>query len=207
MRRCRGAPVHEVVDSLVIPARVAGDPALELCNTRAGWGEPTPKEYLVSYDHLLVWAREVGAIDADLVETLRRDAQKAPGPAARVLAQVTAFREHLYDYVTGSEDPQVWNAIASQVEQATKALTLVRSTEGARWAINPAVGLRYPLLAIAAAAGDLITSGDVRDVSACPGRGCGWLFTNPTGRRRWCSMAICGNRAKARRHAERHRRS
>ncbi len=199
--------MHEVVDSLVIPARVAGDPALELCNTRAGWGEPTPKEYLVSYDHLLVWAREVGAIDADLVETLRRDAQKAPGPAARVLAQVTAFREHLYDYVTGSEDPQVWNAIASQVEQATKVLTLVRSTEGARWAINPAVGLRYPLLAIAAAAGDLITSGDVRDVSACPGRGCGWLFTNPTGRRRWCSMAICGNRAKARRHAERHRRS
>ena len=27
--------MHEVVDSLVIPARVAGDPALELCNTRA----------------------------------------------------------------------------------------------------------------------------------------------------------------------------
>ena len=76
--------MHEVVDSLVIPARVAGDPALELCNTRAGWGEPVPKEYLVSYDHLLVWAREVGIIDSDLVETLRRDAQEAPEQAARV---------------------------------------------------------------------------------------------------------------------------
>jgi predicted RNA-binding Zn ribbon-like protein len=199
--------VYEVVDSLVIPARVAGDPALELCNTRAGWGESTPKEYLVSYDHLLIWAREVGFVDADRVETLWRDAQQAPTQAARVLAQVKAFRELLYDYLTGNEDPQVWDAVVSRVESATKALTLVRSPEGTRWAINPAVGLRYPLLAIAAAVGDLITSGDVRDVSACSGRGCGWLFTNPTGRRRWCSMAVCGNRAKARRHAERHRRS
>jgi predicted RNA-binding Zn ribbon-like protein len=199
--------VHEVVDSLVIPARVAGDPALELCNTRAGWGAPAPKEYLVSYDHLLVWAREVGAIDAVVVETLRREAQEAPGQAARVLGQVKAFREVFYDYLTGTEDPRVWDAVVGRVESAAKALTLVRTTEGARWAINPDVGLRYPLLALAAAAGDLITSGDVRDVSACPGRGCGWLFTNPTHRRRWCSMAICGNRAKVRRHAERHRQS
>jgi len=199
--------VNEVVDGLVIPARVAGEPALELCNTRAGWGDPAPKEYLVSYDHLVVWAREVGAIDADLVETLRRDAQEAPGQAARVLGQVTTFREHLYDYLTGNDDPQLWATVVSRVESATKALTLVRTADGAAWAINPDVGLRYPLLAIAAVAGDLITSGDVRDVSACPGRGCGWLFTNPTRRRRWCSMAICGNRAKARRHAERHRRS
>jgi len=198
--------VHEVVDSLVIPARVAGDPALELCNTRAGWGEPAPKEYLVSYDHLLVWACEVGVIDAVVVETLRREAQESPGQAARVLGQVLAFRQVCYDYLTGNEDPRVWDAVVGRVESATKALTLVRTTGGARWAINPDVGLRYPLLAIAAAAGDLITSGDVRDVSACPGRGCGWLFTNPTRRRRWCSMAICGNRAKARRHAERHRR-
>ena len=199
--------MYEVVDSLVIPARVAGDPALELCNTRAGWGEPVPKEYLVSYDHLLVWAREVGFVEPDLAGTLRRDAQQAPGQAARVLAQVTAFREVLYDYLTGDEDVQVWEAVVSRVESATRALTLVRSAEGARWAINPEVGLRYPLLAIAAAVGDLITSGDVGAVSACPGRGCGWLFTDATGRRRWCSMAICGNRAKVRRHAERHRRT
>lgn len=197
--------MYEVVDSLAIPARVAGDSALELCNTRAAWGEARPKEYLLNYEHLLVWAREVGFVDADLFYTLSRDAQQAPGEAARVLKQVKAFRELLYDYLTGNEDPQVWDAVVSQVELAIMALTLVRSPEGAQWAINPAVGLRYPLLAISAAVGDLITSGEARDVSVCSGRGCGWLFTNPTGRRRWCSMAICGNRAKARRHAERRR--
>ncbi|MGE5829869.1 MAG: CGNR zinc finger domain-containing protein [Micromonosporaceae bacterium] len=41
-------------------------------------------------------------------------------------------------------------------------------------------------------------------MSACPGEICGWLFADPRGRRRWCSMAWCGNRAKARRYARRH---
>jgi len=36
-------------------------------------------------------------------------------------------------------------------------------------------------------------------VSRCPGRGCGWLFLNTSGRRRWCSMSTCGSRDKMRR--------
>jgi predicted RNA-binding Zn ribbon-like protein len=36
-------------------------------------------------------------------------------------------------------------------------------------------------------------------VRRCPGRGCGWLFLDTSGRRRWCSMASCGSREKMRR--------
>jgi predicted RNA-binding Zn ribbon-like protein len=36
-------------------------------------------------------------------------------------------------------------------------------------------------------------------VSRCPGRSCGWLFLNVSGRRRWCSMSTCGSREKMRR--------
>src|SRR6478736_4345946 len=43
----------------------------------------------------------------------------------------------------------------------------------------------------------------VEAVHACPGNDCGWLFLDPRNRRRWCSMAVCGNRAKARAHARR----
>lgn len=39
----------------------------------------------------------------------------------------------------------------------------------------------------------------LRRVSRCPGRGCGWLFLNTSGRRRWCSMSTCGSRDKMRR--------
>jgi predicted RNA-binding Zn ribbon-like protein len=60
---------------------------------------------------------------------------------------------------------------------------------------------RRAVQAVLLAAGDLVTSDRLGDVAACPGVGCGWLFTDPRRRRRWCSMAVCGNRAKARRHA------
>ena len=33
----------------------------------------------------------------------------------------------------------------------------------------------------------------------CPGRDCGWVFLDMSGRRRWCSMATCGSREKMRR--------
>jgi predicted RNA-binding Zn ribbon-like protein len=42
-------------------------------------------------------------------------------------------------------------------------------------------------------------------VRLCPGRNCGWLFLDASGRRRWCSMATCGSREKMRRMYERRR--
>jgi predicted RNA-binding Zn ribbon-like protein len=42
-------------------------------------------------------------------------------------------------------------------------------------------------------------------VRQCPGRNCGWLFLDTSGRRHWCSMATCGSRAKMRRHYARKR--
>jgi predicted RNA-binding Zn ribbon-like protein len=42
-------------------------------------------------------------------------------------------------------------------------------------------------------------------VKECDGHDCGWLFldTSKAGRRRWCSMDVCGNRAKAQRYRRR----
>jgi predicted RNA-binding Zn ribbon-like protein len=73
------------------------------------------------------------------------------------------------------------------------------------WRPANAPDLDLPLLAVAWSAAGLLTSPAARTVGACPGDGCGWLFTDPRGRRRWCSMAMCGNRAKARRHTARQR--
>jgi predicted RNA-binding Zn ribbon-like protein len=45
----------------------------------------------------------------------------------------------------------------------------------------------------------------LRRVRRCPGRNCGWLFLDLSGRRRWCSMTTCGSREKMRRMYERRR--
>jgi predicted RNA-binding Zn ribbon-like protein len=61
---------------------------------------------------------------------------------------------------------------------------------------------------IAEAIGDLICTGDFRLVRACEGSNCTLVFYDRTKAhgRRWCSMAGCGNRAKAAAHRARRRR-
>ncbi len=50
-----------------------------------------------------------------------------------------------------------------------------------------------------------VTGGRPDRLRACADDGCRWVFYDDsrTGRRRWCDMASCGNRAKAARHRAR----
>lgn len=58
---------------------------------------------------------------------------------------------------------------------------------------------RGALALIAADAAELLGTGLRERLRICPGAGCGGRFLDdsPAGRRRWCSMAVCGNRSKA----------
>ena len=61
--------------------------------------------------------------------------------------------------------------------------------------------LARPLWPLALSAGDLLTSADRERVKECAADNCSWLFLDMSRNRsrRWCDMAVCGNRAKARR--------
>jgi predicted RNA-binding Zn ribbon-like protein len=63
-------------------------------------------------------------------------------------------------------------------------------------------------LPVAISAVDLLTSSDLGRLKICPAHECEWLFLDDSrnGTRRWCSMAECGNRAKARLHYNRAKR-
>lgn len=66
------------------------------------------------------------------------------------------------------------------------------------WAWTPPIAARDLLHPIVIDAADLITEGDRSRLKHCPS--CDWIFEDQTrnGRRRWCDMADCGSRAKAR---------
>jgi predicted RNA-binding Zn ribbon-like protein len=51
----------------------------------------------------------------------------------------------------------------------------------------------------------LADPGALARLKRCPGRDCGWLFLDTSGRRRWCSMGTCGSREKMRRMYARRR--
>ncbi len=195
-----------VVDGLVVPVSVAGHPALDFCNTRAGWGAPAPKEYLHTYAHLSVWARENGLIEPSTMPALRRAAARDPDAAAQVVARAVAFRSALYAVLVGPGAGWDWDAVNREVQAAAAGSALGSAPPvrlPASWRLVDQSQVDLPLMAVAWSAADLLTSTAAAYVAACPGAGCGWVFADPKGRRRWCSMAWCGNRNKARRHAER----
>jgi predicted RNA-binding Zn ribbon-like protein len=66
--------------------------------------------------------------------------------------------------------------------------------------------LDWLLAAIARSAAEIIVEGTQARLCICANPGCGLFFSDKsrTRRRRWCSMAICGNRHKVASFARRH---
>ena len=199
-------PAHyEVVAGMPLPARLSGHPALDFCNTWYGWDGHAPGDYLRSYEHLAVWAGFVGLLPHDRVTSLLSTPDQEQATA--ILGRARRFRADLYEVIRNGAPGPAWDRVANEVHAAATAIRLRPGAGTARWDIPADAGLSAPLLAVAWAAAGLLTSADRSIVRACPGTGCGWLFLDRRGRRRWCAMAACGNRAKARRFTARERES
>ena len=119
------------------------------------------------------WLR--GFVTRHMGKPLTTGAAKALGPLNELLAGDTSY-------------PVVE---AAGGEQALR-LRRVRHWEGPNELLRP----------IAEAAADLVCSVDFRLIRACEGFPCTLVFLDRTKAhiRRWCSMAVCGNRAKAAAH-------
>ncbi len=194
------------LDGHVLPGRVGGDPALDFCNTWAGWDAPPApeREWLRDYAALATWSTFAELIPAAAADRLRAAALDEPDRADRCLDEVRALRDDLYRVLLDPADTDAFAQVAAVAQRAAAAARLELAEHGARWYLPDEVGLDLPLLAVARAAADLLSRGDQRRVRRCPGDECGWLFLDTRGRRRWCSMATCGNRAKVRAYQLRH---
>jgi predicted RNA-binding Zn ribbon-like protein len=101
--------------------------------------------------------------------------------------------------------------VSRHVAEASARTVVTRGPEGYRLDRALAGALRAPLWRVASSMEDLLTTDELARVRRCgaweradDGR-CAWLFLDETRNhsRRWCSMAVCGNRMKARRHYQR----
>ena len=194
-----------VVDGVRLPSALGGHPALDFCNTRAGWAIDDPIDYLVDHRFLTVWAREAGLISAAGARATVRAGRSSPDAAEAVADAARGLRASLYDVLAGPRSRRAWRYVAAAASAASAAAELTEPDPVARWDLPDRLGIELPLLAIARSAAGLLTSDVVTAISSCPMPDCGWLFWDPRGRRTWCSMAVCGNRAKVRRYAARHR--
>lgn len=195
-----------------------GHPALDFVNT-LDWrtrprDEGGAEEMLVSYTALLAWCRRLGIVGAATHVELERQAVLHPVRADAVLAEALALREALHGLAQAMRLGKV--ARTADIEVLNGALLhypegrVIAAAPGARLVWKPhgdGLELGSPLGAIARLGADLLVTAEPNSIRCCAGPDCGWLFhdTSPNKRRRWCSMESCGNRAKARRHYQRHR--
>ncbi|GAA0956871.1 CGNR zinc finger domain-containing protein [Kribbella koreensis] len=204
-------PSHlELVQGIVLPKPVGADPVLDFLNTRSGFDGrgPAVDEWLTSYEAFVIWNGYVGLLSDASVFRLIEQASLKPTDATRRLDAVREFRVDLYDVLTDEAASGSFEAVARAVDRALarRHLSAVPA-DGlgvrASWELPEDLGL--PLDQLALLASELLTGASRDHIRLCPGDNCGWLFMDPRGRRRWCSMATCGNRAKVRAYAARSR--
>ena len=158
-----------------------------------------PNEHLPTAERAVEWFATRGLIHAESLETSDRDLE-------HVLAVRAALRE-VTDAVVERRAPKK-GALdrVNRTLRARAATELVADQDG--------IGISHRHVgdaiddALARVTEPLVhelASGNPDRLRVCANDMCRWVFYDEsrTGQRRWCSMASCGNRAKAARHRAR----
>jgi predicted RNA-binding Zn ribbon-like protein len=173
-------------------------------------------EWIDDGEGFLDWLEQAQLVPPDALKALR--AQAKPGEFDDVAAQARALREWFRKFVRSrkgsplvAKDLQKLEPINRLLERDERFSQIeVRSadTNPNPLALRIMRRWRSPeslLLPIGEALSKFVCEEDFTHVKACEGPACTLLFADHTrGRaRRWCSMAICGNRAKQAAHRQR----
>lgn len=194
------------------PDLVGGRISLDFVNSEGGTRNGPP-EWITGYGDLLTWAVHAGVIEADLADRLETRAADAPEEAARIAERAVRLREALYRvFVTAMEGEEpAAEDLAVIDEELGRALAHLRISPAGtqdgpwRWRFEDDQQLGRVLWPLVRDAADLLVSDELARLGECSGEDCAWLFVDQSRNhsRRWCDMAVCGNRSKARRYYER----
>ncbi len=192
----------------------AGSPALTLANASDLTG-------VTDYPALVEIFIRLELITGERANQLPGQAEAAPFKAGEALAEariLARVMRRIFTALAGGIAPtnddinffngSLGNAMAHIALSPNLAPALSAGGSGFGWTwqeggdAQPG-SILWPLLRDAA---ELLTTRDPARIRLCQSANCERLFldTSKAGRRRWCEMQTCGNRAKARRHARRH---
>lgn len=207
-----------MTDPRPVPFFLADAVALDFLNSIATPVD-TPVEWLETGADLLNWLQAAQLAPPDVLNTMRRTV--LPGELDAVAAQARALREWFRGFVRQHKGKRLraedlkelapLNRVLERDQEFGQLVKRERSSDsegqsglvwrpGRRWQSPDSL-----LLPLAKSMAELISEHDFSYVKACEGASCTLLFLDRThGRaRRWCSMAVCGNRAKQAAHRKR----
>jgi len=184
---------------------------LDFANTVGDHATDHPDEYLDRYADLVLWSEQAGILTDTEADTLYRSARKSRDDAADALEMARDLREVIYrifsSAAAGNSASEADLEFLNATLEAYPVQLHVKITDGkyvCEW-LGDNHTLDGILAPIAWSAATLLASDELRWVKQCGDEDCGWLFLDTTKNhsRRWCDMADCGSRAKAKHYYRR----
>src|SRR5689334_3055064 len=168
----------------------------------------SPVEKLPTLGDALTWFVDRGVIHGEGADRIRLQADLDPATADRDLARIRGVRSALREVADAIVEhrPPLPGSLdtVNRALHARQVIELVPSFDGCVAVDHRHVGdpIDDALARLCDPLVQELTSGDPERIRICDNDTCRWVFydTSRTGRRRWCDMATCGNRAKAARH-------
>jgi predicted RNA-binding Zn ribbon-like protein len=182
--------------------------ALDFINTYH-WDKGEGHDHLTDIPTAVDWLQEHELLHREMVEPLRERyaGDGEDGPVLRRVRRVRSALRELLDATVERRPPE--RSALREVNRALRApymIELVPAPDGVsldhRHEGDPINGA---MARLSEAVARELTQGDPERLRVCANDECRWVFRDysPAGRRKWCDMSSCGNRAKAARHRER----
>lgn len=169
---------------------------------------------LRDFETLMSWLEAAALVDGERSQGMRRRAREQPSGAAAALVDARRVRGSLRalaergTLTAGGEQVRAdaLGEINRVLGRSAGTRRLERRSDGSYVRTFVPVGDAFAglMIPIVESAADALILGELPRVRQCADARCARVFYDGTknGRRRWCDMATCGNRAKAARHRQ-----
>lgn len=164
---------------------------------------------LYDFERFVRWLEGAHLLDAERASSMRRRAHQQPAGALAVVGDARRVRTVLRALAErGETSHEVRTGALGEINRvlgrSAGTRRLERQDDGSFVRAFVPVGDAFAglLIPIVESAADALILAELPRVRCCADPRCGRVFQDETknGRRRWCDMATCGNRAKAARH-------
>ncbi len=188
--------------SKITPLFIASNLAIDFINTQFGVGEER-QECLEDDCSVIAWLQQAGVLP-----------EECESPPAGIVHLARELRDNMRDLLISAQqgrfaDPTVVNDVLKRGNPLEKIEWQPTASAFQKKTYQRNMESESLLQPVASALVQLLTEEDLHLVKECEASDCVLLFHDQTKshRRRWCSMASCGNRMKAAAHRARQKTS
>jgi predicted RNA-binding Zn ribbon-like protein len=166
---------------------------------------------LIDFESLVQWLEAASILDGERASGIRRRAIQQPAGATASLIDARRVRGSLRALAErGQGNDRIRMDALAEINRVLGRSAGTRRvdlrTDGTFGRSFVPVGDAFAglVIPVVESAADALIAGELSRVRRCADARCSRVFfdTTKNGRRRWCDMATCGNRAKAARHRE-----